>query len=330
MRLSDFFSFNKNDRIVGLWLVAVIACGAGIVAFGDDNNSEELADAVDAEQVPRSAFSKGGKGDGYYEQGTRIVSPKESGDVTLHPFDLNTATPDELLSLGFTEREVRSVMNYRAKGGVYRQKEQMSRISGMTKGEYDRLAPYFRVGEDYRPAADFVKMPERGSGYHEASGIPEYQYSEKKSTETASEENPSEAEVLPKLRAGETVPINASDTTALKRIPGVGSYYAKTIVNYREKLGGFYAVEQLNDLQFVPADIQDWLVFDPVPLRKLKVNSLPINRLIVHPYITFYQAQAIKDHIRKNGALKSIRELALNKNFSDSDLERLEPYLDYE
>ncbi len=344
MRLSDVFYFSKNDRIVGAWIVAVVACVVGIVALANDKEDEELASAAVQGQVPR--FASYGN-----QNAIEVSSPPlgGGGGGSPHPFDLNTASPDELLTLGFTEREIRSVMNYRAKGGIYRTVEQMSKISGMTKGEYDRLAPYFYVSDEFRPASEFVTVPQRkryhsgGSrgytpnGSYNATGNsslngshPNTTASSSVSAGNAGGSSPSRPQYENnKLKPGEKVPINASDTTVLKRIPGVGSYYASQIVKYREKLGGFVSVQQLDDLQNIPADVQDYLSFDPVPLRKVNVNTLSINRMIMHPYITFYQAKAIKDFIQKNGPLKSLSQLSLNKNFTDADIQRLEPYVEY-
>ncbi len=348
------FQFNKNDRIVAIWLIALAACIVGFLAFPQNtDNDEEFDSATQQGQAPRSDSYGNQYADGGSSRG--IVSPPRGGTGGgLHSFDLNTASPDELFELGFTEREVSSVMKYRSMGGIYRTVEQLSKISGMTKGEYDRLAPYFYVSDEFRPASDFVHVPQRRShsNYHRNGGNyrsgnnyhnGDYTSSGNQKTEangSASADNngtnaSAEASSRPryesnKLKAGEKVPINASDTTALKRIPGVGSYYASQIVKYREKLGGFISVQQLDDLQNIPADIQDYLSFDPVPVRKIKINSLSINRMITHPYINFYQAQSIKEHIRKNGPLKSLYELRLNKNFPEEDINRLEPYIDYE
>ena len=45
---------------------------------------------------------------------------------------------------------------------------------------------------------------------------------------------------LPKLKPGATIDLNTADTTLLKRVPGIGSSFARRIVKYRELLGGYY------------------------------------------------------------------------------------------
>ncbi|MCQ2243962.1 MAG: helix-hairpin-helix domain-containing protein [Bacteroidaceae bacterium] len=386
MSLSDLFRFNKNDRLVAIWLFAIVACIIGFVALGNSkDNDEELDSATVQGKAPRSGYYdneegnhhyyKDKGGNGYRSNGqTTDYSPRRGGRggarEDLHPFDLNIISPDEMQELGFTETQIRSVLKYRSMGGIYRYKEQLSKIAGMTKGDYDRLVPYFYVSDDFRPASDFVHVPQnkhrsnyhRNGSYHyngSGGGNGSYRYNGGGNGNGSYRYNgggnggsyhyngggdsvsvgggvglgnsPTPPRyVSNKLRAGETIPLNASDTTALKRVPGIGSTFAKMIVKHREKLGGFYAIEQLDDLQAIPAEVQEYFSLDRVPLRKLKINSLPINRLVSHPYITFYQAQAIKEYIRKNGPLKSLSQLQLNKNFSQEDINRLEPYLDYE
>lgn len=343
MRLSDFFYFNKNDRIVLVWLIAIIACIAGIIFFVEDKPKGMYSQNTTDGRTQGGNYNSYENQDGVYGNHPIANIPGTGQGGQLRPFDLNRETPEQLAALGFTEREIRSVMNYRSKGGIYRHVEQMSKISGMTKGEYDRFAPYFRVSDDLRPASDFVSVPT--SSYRPGQSYPRYSApsatqsqspgyntpAQSQAAQTA-EAKPEEVKPKPypeKLKPGETVPINTADTTLLKRIPGVGTTYAKMIVNYRQKLGGFYSVSQLNDLQAIPAEIQQYLSLDPVPLRKIAVNKLTINKMVSHPYINFYKAQAIKDHIRQNGPLKSIRELQLNRNFSQQDIERLEYYIDY-
>ena len=47
------------------------------------------------------------------------------------------------------------------------------------------------------------------------------------------------------------VDLNKADTSILKRIPGIGSTLARMIVVYRQRLGGFYDVSQLQEVPHV-------------------------------------------------------------------------------
>ena len=52
--------------------------------------------------------------------------------------------------------------------------------------------------------------------------------------------------------------LNTADTATLKKIPGIGSYYARKIVAYREALGGFVSKSQVTEIDGLPPDIVQW------------------------------------------------------------------------
>ena len=136
--------------------------------------------------------------------------------------------------------------------------------------------------------------------------------------------------MIGKYPEGTVVNLNEADTAALKRVPGIGSGLARMIVAYRNRLGGFYAVSQLQEIPYIDASVNRWFKVESVRLRQLEVNRASLDRLRSHPYMNFYKAKAIMEYRRKRGKLKSISQLALLEEFSEDDLERLKPYLSFE
>lgn len=132
-----------------------------------------------------------------------------------------------------------------------------------------------------------------------------------------------------KIKHGEHVVLNTADTTALKTVPGIGPYYARKIIEYGERLGGYVSVDQLDEIEGFPLDAKDYLTIeDPTP-HKLNVNTLSLNELRKHPYINFYQAKAITDYRRLHGPLHSLGDLRLSKDFPPEVIKRLEPYVEF-
>ena len=135
-----------------------------------------------------------------------------------------------------------------------------------------------------------------------------------------------------KLRAGETIKLNEADTSRWKMIPGIGTSYASRIVKYRELLGGYVSKDQLlevygmNDELF--ARISPYIAQDSV-WRPLPVNLAEFSELLRHPYLNYEQVQAIFNLRRKKGEIQSIRELAMLDQFTQEDIKRLEPYLEF-
>lgn len=137
------------------------------------------------------------------------------------------------------------------------------------------------------------------------------------------------AHYLPKIRQGEHIVLNTADTAALKTVPGIGPYFARKIVEYGERLGGYVSVNQLDEIENFPLDAKDYLVIENPSPRKLNINRLSLNELRRHPYINFYQARAITDYRRLHGHLKSLDDLRLSKDFPPEIIDRLKPYVEY-
>ena len=113
-------------------------------------------------------------------------------------------------------------------------------------------------------------------------------------------------------------------------MPGIGSFFARKIVEYRERLGGYYRVQQLLEIEDFPETAVDFFIIpDDTQFRKLNVNRLSLNELKRHPYINYYQARAIVDYRRLHGRLESLQQLSLLKDFPQEAIERLEPYVEY-
>lgn len=132
-----------------------------------------------------------------------------------------------------------------------------------------------------------------------------------------------------KIREGEHVVLNTADTTALKTIPGIGPYFARKIVQYGERLGGYVNIDQLDEIEDFPLESKQYLVVQDAQPKKLNINQLSLNELKRHPYINYYQARAIEDYRRLHGPLKSLNDLRLSKDFPPKAIERLMPYVAY-
>lgn len=132
-----------------------------------------------------------------------------------------------------------------------------------------------------------------------------------------------------KIRKGEHVVLNMADTTALKTIPGIGPYFARKIIQYGERLGGYVSVDQLDEIEDFPLDAKDYLVIETPCPKRLNVNKLSLNDLKRHPYINYFQARAIMDYRRLHGPLKSLDDLRLSKDFPPEAIARLTPYVEF-
>ena len=101
-------------------------------------------------------------------------------------------------------------------------------------------------------------------------------------------------------------------------------------MRYREQLGGYTAVSQLAEIEGLPDSLMEWFkITDSIPVRKIPVNTSTLTELRYHPYLDFYQARAIVEYRKERGNIKGPEQLSFMEEFTEQDLERLLPYLDF-
>ena len=225
MSLREFFYLQKSDRmaILMLLLVAVIAVVVIFWVGGrqeatDFSMTDSLEMALQRDTVYR-----------YSSRRYPVAHEAQQGgrQAETFPFDPNTADARQLSRLGLKDWQIRNLYKYREAGGVFRKPSDFARLYGLTQMEYDRLRPFIRIGDEVKQA----------SAEHES----------------LTEEYHRDTVRYPlKMVPGETVRLNIADTMALKHVPGIGSGFARRIVRYRQRLGGFYRVEQLREIDGFP------------------------------------------------------------------------------
>lgn len=137
-----------------------------------------------------------------------------------------------------------------------------------------------------------------------------------------------------KYAKGTLVELNTADTLVLKKVPGIGSVFARRIVKYRELLGGYASVEQLREVYGIDEEkfqaLHVWFNVGTTPVRKLAVNHLSLDDLARHPYLNYKQARVIVDLRQRKGRLTGWQNLDLLDEFTNSDKKRLTPYFSFE
>jgi competence ComEA-like helix-hairpin-helix protein len=212
--------------------------------------------------------------------------------ASLFTFDPNTADANTFERLGFSQKQAAVIVNYRAKGAVFRRPDDFKKIFVVTPERFEQLKPYIQIAEIFKtpPKTDSAYFPKR---------------------ETV------------------IVELNTADTSELVKIRGIGAYTAMQIVRYREQLGGFATIGQLREIRNMTAErfeqIAPQVTVDTTLLTLIDLQTADREVLARHPYIGAYNARGII-HFRSTQGACDIDALVKNNILDAGKAEQLRPY----
>ena len=314
--------FNSSDRDAAIVLALVII--VSIVLF--PHLSEQDKGNMSFNSSPNSKLTSSppnSKLSTLNSQLSTVNCQSSTVNCQLFKFDPNTATESQLLSLGLSQREVRNILKYRARGGRYRVKEDFARVYGLTLEKYRQLEPYIAIKPQIM-AADVIKREKNNPHPSSLSPHPS------SLSPHPSSLNPQPSAVglraSRKLRYGETVDINSADTAMLKRIPGIGDYYAMRIVELRKRKQVFSSPEELLAIRNFPETALTYMTASQ-DFPAIYINCWSQKQLASHPLLNYTQARDIISLRRLSGPITSATDLAALPSFSPALIEKITPLL---
>ena len=290
--------------------------------------------------------------------------------TAMRPFDPNTASLDDLLGLGLSKHEAVSLLKYRAAGKVFRIPEDLALCYGISDSLYRRLAPWVRIGRKYAIAPEEYRtgriLPEplppqpfridtvsvrylRAIGalskrqaeafvrWRDLSGI--YDMEELRDCYVVSDSVAAALEpyvIFPERKARpieEPIELNTADSAALRSVSGIGPRTVVSILNYRERLGGFLRAEQLAEVPGVTErnyeKILKQIYCDSCKIRKIDINFASPKVLGRHPYIAPQALRKLLKARQLKGGWSTAEELVEENIMTRKEAARLAPYLQF-
>ena len=309
--LLQYLVFSKKERL-GLIVLFVLIGSVWLlpVFFGNTNT------------VPENTLKKA---DSIRLSGVDHKEP-DSGSIKifeLFPFDPNLLDAGGWEKLGIRPKTIGIIQNYLSKGGRFRRASDLEKIYGLRADEAARLMPYVRIKNELTTSFEY---PSR----MRTNNITYRQYSETKNDHD-NRKYSNKQYSAPKSRY-QPFDINAADTTMFIALPGIGQKLASRIIQFREKLGGFYKIQQVAEVYGLQDTIyqliQPYLLLSDPVLRKIDINNVEFDSLNAHPYIQFLEARAIIAYRKQHGSFTEINQL-LNINILSREwLDKLIPYLE--
>lgn len=213
--------------------------------------------------------------------------------IPLFYFNPNTASQQELLKLGLPEFTVRTLVNYRSKGGYFKEPKDLQKLYNLSTEDFNRIESYIRIPQVKGPKPTFAKKS------------------------------------FPKAE----VDINRGTVEDWKKLRGIGTYRAERIIKFRDRLGGFTNIDQVGETYGLPDSIfqriKPQLVLKSPP-SKLPINELTKEDLKAHPYISWKQAQVIVNYRNNHGPYQTMEDLEKVKVLDSLWIQRMEAYIRFE
>jgi competence ComEA-like helix-hairpin-helix protein len=239
-----------------------------------------------------------------YDKSKNSYSERNMVKSELFYFDPNTITESGWKKLGLRDKTINTIQNYRNKGGLFKKPEDLKRIYGLHPDEFERLFPFIKI-ENTKPntQVDVVSVKTQ----------PENQNLRTSSTRFS------------------IIEVNEADTTAFISLPGIGSKLATRIVNFRDKLGGFYSIDQVGETFGLPDStfqkIKIYLKIDNSLIKKININKSSIDDLKAHPYIKYSLANPIVAYRNEHGPFAKVEDIKQIMIITDEVFKKINPYL---
>ncbi|GAB4448912.1 MAG: hypothetical protein OHK0036_05110 [Bacteroidia bacterium] len=217
---------------------------------------------------------------------------------SLFFFNPNYISESEMRMLGLSEKIIKNIVHYRNAGGKFYTKESLKKIYGVNDSIYNRLAPYI-----------LIEITEKKS--------PNFKENENKNTLKFSKKS---------------IELNTADTLELEQLKGIGKVLSARIIKYRNRLGGFYSIEQLKEVYGINDDAykmitqQNEIKIDIQLIRKINLKTADFKTMIRHPYFNKDIVVKILQMQRNN---ENFNEEKLNSVFGEDFFEKIKPYIQW-
>lgn len=310
MPLLDDLSFNRRERrglivLIAIILILIIFQRLIPVLFPTEFTSDpEVVAAVvkavrehDSLQAAQEIELRESK------QINKTEIEKNQIDIHLAEFDPNTADDSLLMSVGIPHWLADRIVKYRDKGGSFTVKADLAKIYDFPDSLYRELNPYILLPESIK-----VEAPKNTQKYEKKEKWTKSQYK--------------------KLY----ININTANQDSLVQLYGIGKGYSSRILKYRDKLGGFVSVGQLNEVYGISDSLFNTIsdqvfVSEKDSIRKIDINSASATQLVKHPYITWNMARGIEDYRIEFGNFKSTYDLVTSGLLNDPLYAKIAPYI---
>ncbi|WKZ64923.1 MAG: helix-hairpin-helix domain-containing protein [Flavobacteriales bacterium] len=263
--------------------------------------------------------------------GRDSVSAPAAEVPELFLFDPNELDRPGWRRLGLSDRQIDGIERWRSKGGRFRTKADLGRMYSLRPAQFEQLRPYIDLPDS------LPRKGRAGNGAQERAPVGAGSTDQEPRAAAIGPEGTALRDLRPE-RGGlrRKLEVNSADTAALIALPGIGPAFARGIVKYRERLGGYHSLDQLAEV-YVLKDkpdavlrLKELLVADTLMIRRIPLNSCTVEELAAHPYVTWKLAKPIVAYRQHHGPFRNVDGLRAIPLIDEALCRKLAPYLTLE
>ncbi|HRO39879.1 MAG TPA: helix-hairpin-helix domain-containing protein [Flavobacteriales bacterium] len=300
----DLFAMHRGERRGFTVLLGFCIIAAGWVTWEQWIRPPMLADKERIEVVWHSLQ------DTAHQRQPRHMAARE--DIELFNFDPNGLPVEQWVMLGLSERQAGAIHRFEERGGRFRIKRDLARMRVVEPELFVQWEPFIQLPDS---------LPAQGGQRHART--------RNWPTDTMAHR----WEARAGNRPSSPVELNKADSAELVAVPGIGPSFARSILRYRERLGGFTNLDQLAEVPILrnkPDAVQELrakLAVDAGLVRRIPLNSCTVEELGSHPYMGWKVAKALIAYRQQHGPFTRVEHITDCVLVTDSIRLRMTPYL---
>ncbi len=225
----------------------------------------------------------------------KSVEVANDAPTGFHYFDPNNATVADWKQFGVSDKQIESIRKFLKSGAVIRRPADINKLYALTAKQKVLIIPYIDL-------PDQVSLPNDTT--------------------------------RPKKKLNYPIELNSADSNTIVALYRIGPSLTHRILEYRNKLGGFKSLSQLNEIwgfdEDILYDLQGKIYVDSTKARIFNLNTVTADELKTHPYFKYKLSNVIINYRTHHGPYKSLAELKETGVVNDSVYQRITRYLKIE
>lgn len=233
-----------------------------------------------------------------------LKEQKQNYIPKIYPFNPNFISDYKGYKLGMSVAEIDRLLAFRKENKYINSVKEFQAVTKVSDSLLNTIAPYFKF-------PDWVHQKKKFVAY-------------KKYPDAAFAKN--EKIVL--------IDINQASKEDLIKIYGIGEAISLRILKFKENIGGFVSMEQMNDIWGLSPEVIENLnthfKISALPtVKKIDINNANIKELSLFPYFKYPISKNIVTYRSMNGDIKNSEDLTKIKGLSIEKAKIIALYLDF-